>query len=460
MKGAARSSAQGVGVVALVVAVTTWGCRDTSVQQVAGQELAWKAEHAAHTEDSPAGTQEGHRRAHKEGPESDLDRPVEELFAARCEHGVRTHECDECRFEVGVVKAPPALFQGGLMRRAEASLRRTEASLAVNGEIGFDERLLTHVSPRVDGVIRQVFVGLGQRVRKDEPLLELESVALGEAQAAYLEAQAILVLVRRTHDWQVGLRKENLASEKEVLETRMQLESAEIRGRSAGEKLVRLGMRPGEVQALSQVGTGTARGALVMRAPATGTVLQLHAVPGEAAKQDESILVLGDLSSLWLWADLYERDLGVVSRHVAEGKLRATVTVKAFPGEEFPGSVDLVGPVMEAATRTVRARMGMKNPDGKLRPGMFASVRIYLPQDAEVVTVPGSAVLEDEGRAFVFVHHHDAYYVRRPVVTGLAWDGWVEVREGLSAGTTVVTEGCFLMKSDLLRTKMGAGCAD
>ena len=92
--------------------------------------------------------------------------------------------------------------------------------------------------------------------------------------------------------------------------------------------------------------------------------------------------------------------------------------------------------------------------------GMFASVRVYLPGAEETVAVPKDAVLEDEGRAFAFVHHHGDYYVRRPVTLGRRWAGQIEIRDGLREADTIVAEGAFLLKSDVLRSKMGAGCAD
>jgi cobalt-zinc-cadmium efflux system membrane fusion protein len=91
---------------------------------------------------------------------------------------------------------------------------------------------------------------------------------------------------------------------------------------------------------------------------------------------------------------------------------------------------------------------------------MFASVALFLPGSDEVRAVPAAALLEDEGRSFVFVHHQGDYFVRRPVTAGRSWDGWVEIVAGLEASQTVVAEGAFLLKSDVLRSKMGAGCAD
>jgi len=197
-----------------------------------------------------------------------------------------------------------------------------------------------------------------------------------------------------------------------------------------------------------------------VRAPADGIVLEMHAVPGELVKTDKSIVTVGDVSSVWVWADLHEDQLGRVLDAQSGGKLRAEVAVKAFPDSAFPGSVDFVGPTMDERTRTVKVRVAAANPDSRLRAGMFASVWIFLPGQEEALAVPKAAMLSDEGRSFVFVHHHGDYWVRRPVEPGRRWLDWVEVKNGLSGSETVAADGSFLLKSDVLRSKMGAGCAD
>jgi cobalt-zinc-cadmium efflux system membrane fusion protein len=181
----------------------------------------------------------------------------------------------------------------------------------------------------------------------------------------------------------------------------------------------------------------------------------MHAVPGELVKPEESIVTVGDVSSVWVWADLHEDQLGRVLDAQRAGRLRAEIAVKAFPDASFPGTVDFVGPTMDERTRTVKVRVA-----AKLRAGMFATVRIFLPGDEEALAVPRAAVLSDEGRSFVFVHHHGDYWIRRPVEPGRRWVDWVEVREGLSGSETLAADGSFLLKSDVLRSKMGAGCAD
>ena len=115
---------------------------------------------------------------------------------------------------------------------------------------------------------------------------------------------------------------------------------------------------------------------------------------------------------------------------------------------------------MEESSRTVRLRVEAKNSAGHLLAGMFANVKIFLPGNENVMALSKSAVLEDEGRFFVFIHHQGDYYVRRPVVPGRSWGNRIELIKGLKGGETIVADGSFLMKSDVLRSKMGAGCAD
>lgn len=382
------------------------------------------------------------------GKQSDLDRPVEELVTLTCEHNKRTFACDECRYTVGFARAPEALAQGGLFTTVEAARQKVSVPIALTGEIRFDERRIGHVSSQVEGIVKKVHVALGDQVKKGQPLIEIESVAVGEGQATYLEAEGMLKLARRNFERVSELRKESIASEREFLQAKQEIEAAEIRAKSARGKLTRLGSG------------GTAGGRIVLRAPMAGAVLVMHAVSGELAKTDQALVTVGDHTAVWVWADLYERDIAAVKLGQAAGKLRASVSVKAYPGDDFSGVVDLVSPAMDESSRTVKVRIEVNNSDGRLLAGMFAAVKLYLPGTAETLALPKAAVLEDEGRSFVFIHHHGDHYVRRPVVPGRTWAGWVEIKTGLEAGQTVVAEGAFLLKSDVLRSKMGAGCAD
>jgi membrane fusion protein, heavy metal efflux system len=395
--------------------------------------------HAAYT---------GHEESAEVKEPSDLDRPLDALAALACEHGKKTFECDKCRFQIGFVRAPDSLAQGGLLKTAKVERQKVAVPVALTGEIRFDERRVGHVSSQVEGIIKRVHVALGDKVKKGQPLVEIESVAIGEAQASNLEAQGLLKLARRNFERVSELRKENISSEKEFLQAKQEIDTAEIRAQGALGNLTRLGTASNN------------RGRLVLRAPMDGSVLVMHAVSGEVARGDAALVTVGDNAAVWVWADLYERDIATVKRGQAAGKLAASVSVKAYPGDEFAGTVDLVSPAMDESSRTVKVRVEVKNPDGRLLAGMFAAVKLFLPGNDQTLAVPRNAVLEDEGRSFVFVHYQGEYYVRRPVIPGRTWATWIEIKKGLTQGQSVVDEGAFLMKSDVLRSKMGAGCAD
>jgi cobalt-zinc-cadmium efflux system membrane fusion protein len=387
--------------------------------------------------------------AHEHAEEaSDLDRPVEELLRERCEHEKPAFECDACRHEVGFVRAPASLLEGGLVTTVQPERRRVSVPLVLTGEVRFDERRVGQMSPRSDGVLRKVHVELGERVEQGQALVELESGLVGEAQGALLEAEGVLRLARLNLERVSELRKESIAFERDLRQARQELEMAEIRAEGARDKLALLGA------------STASRGRLVLRAPISGMILDMRAVPGEVVRAAEPLLTVGESTRVRVWADLYERDLVRVRNAQAVERISASITVRAYPGQEFPGRVDWVRPAVDGSSRTVKVRIEVDNPEGLLLPGMFASVELLLPGPDQVLAVPRAAVLEDEGRAFVFVHHQGEYYVRRPVLVGRTWRGWAEIERGLEPAETVVAEGAFLMKSDVLRSKMGAGCAD
>ena len=134
--------------------------------------------------------------------------------------------------------------------------------------------------------------------------------------------------------------------------------------------------------------------------------------------------------------------------------------VSAFKDTPFPGTVDLIGSLVDEHTRTAKLRIQVRNEDGKLRPGMFVHAEIVIPAEGRSTVVPREAVLSDEGKHFVFQHWKDDLWVRRDVKLGARRARLVEIVAGLPRDARIVTGGAFMLKSDVLRGKMGAGCAD
>ena len=179
---------------------------------------------------------------HGHGPKkSDLDLPVEELVGLTCEHKVKTYQCGECRYEVGFVKVAPALTEGGLIRTDRVERKKVAVPQVLTGEVKFDERRVGHVSSQVEGIIKKVYVTLGDPIKAGQLLAEIESVTVGEGQTALYETRGILELARKNYQWAEQLRQKNITSEKEFLEAKRELEAARIRSNGDWGRLRRLG---------------------------------------------------------------------------------------------------------------------------------------------------------------------------------------------------------------------------
>jgi cobalt-zinc-cadmium efflux system membrane fusion protein len=157
----------------------------------------------------------------------------------------------------------------------------------------------------------------------------------------------------------------------------------------------------------------------------------------------QMLYTIADLNVLQVVAEVYERDLSRVARGIP-----VTVTVEAYPGETFSGTIAYVGDVVDPNTRTIKVRCSVTNRGLRLKPEMFARVSLKLGSGSPVLVVPKEAVLEVGGREFVFVQAADGRYVRRPVVTGVTSGDAVQIREGVEPGERVVVKGALLLKGE------------
>lgn len=195
---------------------------------------------------------------------------------------------------------------------------------------------------------------------------------------------------------------------------------------------------PAEAPDLSQV---------EMRAPFAGSIEESVYGVSERLKQGDRQFVLADTSRLWVSANLREADwkaLGI------QPDTPLTVESPALPGEKFTAKVYYVGREVSAVSNAVPLVASLDNAGGRLRPGLFVRVAIPLEGEAEVLAVPEQGVMEHERRKFVFVEDGAGRFRRVDVKTGREAEGWVEIRSGLKPGDRVVTEGAFLLKSELL----------
>jgi len=378
------------------------------------------------------------------------DRPADGRGSAgHDDHDDQGHH-DDHGDETIVELSPEAVARIGLTTTA-ATRRALRTRRATTGRIGFDEERLAHVGSRVSGRLYRVPGQLGESVAAGETLAVVDSVELGEAKAAFFRARARFAVAERGFERQRSLHAAGLASEQEVLEAEASAEEAAADLAVAREALRLLGLRDDEVDRLSLGGPGASL--VSVRAPFAGRVVARDATPGELVTPEDTLFTIGDLSEVWLWVDLYERDLA----HVAVRE-RVTVRLDAWPAEIFPGELAYVADELDPHSQTVRARVDLPNPRGRLRPGMFARVELTgagAEQGDEVLAIPRTAVQRDGRESIVFARVGPGRFERREVALGRTTDEWVEVVSGLAAGEEVVTEGAFILRSQASADELG-----
>lgn len=388
-----------------------------------------------------------------------------ELFTATCEHKIPQYTCDECRYELGLVKLDPSLInapgkKSGLIKILPVTKQNAQSLLPLNGEIGLNDTALTHVSPRVAGTVRTIKTALGKSVKKGDVLFEIESPELGLAIGTYRKNKMLAALALKNLEREKSLVAQKLSPESDMVDAQMKYDEYRVELESAGNALAVMGLDAKAISALTADGQAGKPSVLPVYAPQSGTVIEKHFNLGETVERGKDVLAVADLSSVWVWLGVYEHDLPDLTSAAKSGALRVQVRVSSLPDRTFEGQIDLIGSTMDEDTRTVKIRAVLSNADGLLRPGMFCSANVVFETPERVIAVPKGALMSDEGKYFVFRTVRDGFALRTDVEPGRTFADSVEIKSGLKEGVQIVTEGAFVLKSDVLRAKMGAGCAD
>jgi cobalt-zinc-cadmium efflux system membrane fusion protein len=323
----------------------------------------------------------------------------------------------------------------------------SQAELIANGTITYDANRVSVIASRAEGRLVSVRADLGQAVRAGTVLAILESPEIGGVRGDLDRARATVEIARKNYDREKRLYEEQISPQKELLDAESTLRTAEADHASALTRLRALGAVSGE---------GATFG---LATSVSGTVVERNASPGQTVGPSTNLFTVADLGHVWITVDVYEGDLA----RVRQGA-KATVAPTAFPGQTFPGRVTYAGGVVDTTSRTFKVRVDVDNPARRLRPGMFAQVRIEAPRDAQtqgpaasVLTVPEAAVQELNGKQVVFVAAEPpGRFVARTVTTGArAGNGTVTITDGLAAGERVVVKGAFQLKAELTKASFG-----
>ncbi len=290
------------------------------------------------------------------------------------------------------------------------------------GQVTADETRLHAIAPKVEGWVEQLYVNAtGQPVRAGAPLLTIYAPMLVQAQEELLLATRLRRdMNRATPDAQQG---------------------AGALVEAARQRLAFWDIDAGEIAEIER--SGQVRRVLTLHAPTSGFVLEKNVVAGQRIMAGDLLFRVADLRDVWVEGEVFEQDLGGV-------RLGQVVHADfpALPDEHRMGRISYVYPTVSPDTRTARVRVVLPNADLRLKPGMYATLRIVGDERERVLTVPRDAVLSTGERSVVFVREASGQLVPREVATGASTHERIEILRGLSEGETVVASATFLVDAE------------
>jgi cobalt-zinc-cadmium efflux system membrane fusion protein len=310
---------------------------------------------------------------------------------------------------------------------------------------------ISRLLPQVQGRVMRVMAQLGDTVEQGQPLVELDSpdadAAIStflQAQAGERQAQATLAkakadLARATdlYDYKAIAEKDLLGAKNDFAQATEGVETARAALEQARRKLELLGLTP-----------KGSRQPVFVRAPLSGKIIEVNVAPGEyrgavSSHSDTTtapLMTIADLSTVWVSAEVPEPSVRLI--HVGEP---VSISFVSFPDESFTGKVTRIGDVLDPQTRTLKVYIVLPNPQGRLRPEMFGSLKLLGPTRA-VPVVPPTAIIQEYGQALVFVERKPGQFDRRQISTGVRVGSAVAVLSGVQAGDRVITDGAVLLK--------------
>jgi len=311
-------------------------------------------------------------------------------------------------------------------------------ALKATGSIEFDADRMSKLLPPVSGQVQHLTVNVGDAVRKNDVLFVLSSREVAAALAEHATSQRDLDLASKTLAMTQDLFEHGVASRISLQQAESDLAKAKSKVRETDEVLRVLGLDPP-----SDEDEATRIQARVpVRAPLAGTVIERSVTDGQfVGSENGPLITIADLSSVWVQADVFERDL----RYISTGQ-RADVTTAAYPAEHFGARVARIGSVVDPQTRTAKVRFIAANPGARLKPGMFASVSLYLPAESASLTVPAKAAFVENSRTFAYVQVGPAELGGREIETQNGGADRLRVVRGLKAGDRVISDGVLLLR--------------
>lgn len=355
-----------------------------------------------------------------------------------------------------LITLTPKAMKTANIQIGEARPKNVSGALSASARISLTQKGSAKIAARVPGRIASIEVQLGQKVQKGQVLAYLESPELGKTRAEFLAATTKARVADANYRREKDLVGKGISAERDMREAESTFVGAQAEMNAAEAGLHALGLSESDIKSLKGDDHYSSR--FPARSPIDGTVLEVSATVGQAVEGTTPLFTVGQLAELWAVIDIFEAQLPLIS--VGQ---EVELTVGAVPGTFFKGRVDYIGDLVNETSRTISVRVVVPNPDAKLKPGMFASARLQTGAESDAGSAPSSIVVPRESvqkvgkENVVFVPVGDNQFKPVEVTLGVSSAEEVEITEGLQSGERIVTQGAFILKSELSKESMGEG---
>ncbi len=344
-----------------------------------------------------------------------------------------------------VVLSPEGVARAGI-KTAKVEVVEAQTTIQLPGTVMAHAYREVKVVPIVGGIVTKVHVELGTTVKRGAPLARLFSPELAEVQTKYLSMQAMFVADHQKLHRTQQLVEIGAASRQELEEVTAAHASHATEVEAARQRLLLLGLSRAQVEALTNPRQVVAD--ILVPAPIPGVITSRTANLGQVVSMGQELFVVTDLSQVWVIGDLYEQDFQTV--RVGSD---ATMTTPAYPDLTLHGRVSYIDPRVDPQTRTAKIRVGIPNAQGQLRLGMYVTMAFTTRGGERLVVVPRAAVqtIGEHQAVFILDPDEEGKFVSRTIQLGPARGEFATIRSGVEPGETVVTEGSFFLRAEMLR---------
>jgi cobalt-zinc-cadmium efflux system membrane fusion protein len=341
-----------------------------------------------------------------------------------------------------------AVKAGILSQQPERSLNTPGPQVLCESQ--YNGNRITRVTPLADGIVQHVSFDVGDRVLSGDVLAELHSAEAAQAKSAYLSTRVVLEIKKEARTREEKLLHGSISAKKDYLKAESEFRVARLAANNARHKLMNLGLDAEAIAEIERTEDGSA--SLEIHAPFDGTLIERVAVTGQYVESGTALFTLADLSTRWLI-------LSLPSDRLTEIRVGMPVVARfeELPGEAILGTLVWIDTAVDKRTRLVRARAVVSNGADRVRSGMFGQAKIITHAVRPGLLVPRDAIQHHEQRSYVFVRKDRDLFALRHVTLGDASKSKVEVLSGLHPDEAVVSSG-FLVMSEFLKSRLGAGC--